>query len=93
MLNKLCKKSESIHPLTESSEGSGSDGKGDDPGKKDKGYKPMPKWQKISYWVTGVLMGAVFIGNGVLFCKFFSNFEEIFFYHFKDSSTIKFTTD
>jgi import inner membrane translocase subunit TIM50 len=27
----------------------------------------MPKWQKISYWVTGVLMGGVFIANGVLF--------------------------
>jgi len=65
-INKA-KQEEAERKKAESSEGSGSDGKGDDPGKKDKGYKPMPKWQKISYWVTGVLMGAVFIGNGVLF--------------------------
>ena len=53
---------------TESSESGGQD---DDPGNKDKGFKrePMPRWQKISYWITGLLFGGLTIANGVLFCK------------------------
>jgi len=65
-INKAKKAEQEEKKKAESSE---SGGEGDDPGNKDKGFKrePMPRWQKISYWITGLLFGGLTIANGVLF--------------------------
>ena len=54
--------------MTSQTQGGGSSP--EDPDKKDKGYKPMPKWQKWGYIVSVIMMGGLTIANAVLFCKY-----------------------
>ena len=47
----------------------------DDEGK-NKGPKPLTKWQKIGFWAFGIFFTGTVISNGILFCKFSRNIRK-----------------
>lgn len=65
IINKAKDEEKKKSEMTSQTQGGGSSP--EDPDKKDKGYKPMPKWQKWGYIVSVIMMGGLTIANAVLF--------------------------